>query len=148
MNERVVVDKDLFGKPVEMLRDRRGRAVYKKDKQNQSIVAMLVSRRWTQERIAGYLGCDPKTLRKYYSRELETGADLIEGMALEILLQKMTNGDRIATQKILDVVDNGRLEIAPPKPRAVERLGKKEELDAAAKTPMGSWSDDFGDVTH
>lgn len=145
MSDETNVDLDLFGRKVKPPIDRRGRPSYAKSKENQLIVATLIARNWTQDRIAGYIGCDPKTLRKNFSRELSDGADLVEGMALEALLHKMVNGDRIATQKILDVVDAGRL-VTPvqQKHSKVAVLGKKDELTEAAKTPTGSWSDDFG----
>lgn len=121
-------DVDLFGAPITQIRERWGRPCFAKRKENQELVALLAAASWTHERIARYLGCDPKTLRKYFSRELEEGADRIEGMALEVTLKKMREGNGPAVQRLLEIVDRTRALSAPRKPAEPkqEPLGKKE----------------------
>ncbi|MGR6743522.1 hypothetical protein, partial [Aeromonas veronii] len=82
-------------------------------------------------------GCDEKTLRKHFSRELDDGADLIEGMALEVTLKKMRSGNSVATARILEIVDRGRIEPPAPKPKEDPRpgpRGKKEQANLDAET--------------
>lgn len=128
---------DLFGAPVTAIRERWGRPAFAKTKENQELVALLRAAGWKQERIARYLGCDEKTLRKHFSRELEMGTDLIEGMALEVTLKKMRAGNSVAVARILDMVDN-KGHPAPPSPKPTaqkpEKLGKKETADIEART--------------
>jgi hypothetical protein len=128
---------DLFGAPIAQIRERWGRPSYAKTKENQELVALLAAKNWSQERIARYLGCDPKTLRKHFSRELEQGADLIEAMALQVTLQQMRQGKNPAVTRILEMVDETRTLSAPPsKPKAAkdEPVGKKEQAQRDAVT--------------
>lgn len=132
-------DLDLFGQPVGQIRERWGRPSFAKSKENQELVALLRAAGWTQARIAAYLGCDEKTLRKHFSRELEHGSDLIEGMALEVTLKRMRLGNSVATGRILDMVDRkGRPAVPHPGPRPAaekdEPVGKKEAANRAAQT--------------
>lgn len=128
-------DVDLFGAPVGQIRERWGRPSFQKTKENQELVALLRADGWSQERIAGYIGCDIKTLAKYFSRELSHGADLIRAMALQVTLKKMREGNSVATGRILELSDLGAaaVPIAPQiqKPKA---LGKKETANADAQT--------------
>ncbi|RAI44716.1 helix-turn-helix domain-containing protein [Rhodoplanes roseus] len=138
-------DVDLFGAPVTAIRERWGRPSFAKTKENQELVCLLRASGWTQQRICRYLGCDEKTLRKYFSRELEEGADRIEGMALEVLLKKMRLGDRLSATKLLELIDD-KGNPAPPVPRAAPKeapLGKKAQLEAEARTGHSAtgWGD-------
>ena len=128
------VERDLFGMPVLPIRDRRGRPCYRKDQENQQTVALLRARGWSHGRIARYLGCDEKTLRKYFSRELEAGADLVEGQCLEVLYNRMRQGHGPSTRELLGAIAVGHA--LPPKPEAPkeERLGKKAQADVDART--------------
>lgn len=146
-------DLDLFGAPVDQIKDRWGRKSFKKSKENQRLVAVLKARGWSQKRISKYLGCDDKTLRKHFSRELDAGADLIEGDALAVLLAKMDQGNMVATKRVLEICEQGRA--APPEMPApaahakssvaqesdpVDAMGKKERLAHEAQRPKGVWS--------
>lgn len=140
-NLPATADLDLFGAPVTQIRERWGRPSFAKSKENQELVALLKAAGWRQAKIAAYLGCDEKTLRKYFSRELEHGDYLIEGMALEVTLKKMRSGNSVATGRILDLVDRGRAAVpfdagARPAQDAdePERLGKKEIANRDAQT--------------
>lgn len=128
---------DLFGAPITQIRERWGRASFAKTKENQELVSLLRAAGWSQSRIARYLGCDEKTLRKHFSRELEDGADLIEGMALEVTLKKMRSGNSVATSRIFEIIDKGRVEPPAPKTKPEEKreqLGKKALANLEAET--------------
>ena len=127
---------DMFGQPVLPIKERRGRPSFAKNKENQELVCLLRAAGWTQARIARYIGCDEKTLRKNFSRELEDGADFIEGMALEVTLKKMRSGNSVAVGRILDLIDKKGNPAVPlaPKPAKEEPLGKKEALAHEAHT--------------
>jgi lambda repressor-like predicted transcriptional regulator len=150
-------DLDLFGAPVDQIRDRWGRKSFAKTEENQRLVAVLKARGWSQARISKYLGCDEKTLRKHFSRELAAGADLIEGDALAVLLAKMRQGNMAALKRVLDVCDQGRAappdafvssvhgkmgpaQNAGPDEGPEEKLGKKAQLALEARTPKGKWA--------
>lgn len=139
-------DVDLFGAPVTAIRERWGRPSFSKTRENQELVCLLRASGWTQERIARYLGCDEKTLRKHFSRELSEGSDRIEGMALEVLLKKMRSGDRLSATKLLELIDekgNPAPPIAPSPPKE-KPVGKKAQLEAEART--GHTSTGWGDI--
>ena len=130
---------DLFGQPVLPIKDRRGRPAYAKSTENQRLVALLIARGWTQQRVADYLGCDHKTLRKHFSRELQRGADIIEAEALQVCYAKMRQGNSAAIGRMFDLIDQGKA--APPQPKEdkPEPLGKKERLTMEAGEPTGDW---------
>ncbi|MFC6640830.1 MULTISPECIES: hypothetical protein [Sulfitobacter] len=133
---------DMFGAPNDQIRERWGRPQYKKTEENQLLVSTLKAAGWSQARIAAYLRCDIKTLRNNFSRELQAGADLIEGQALEVLVRQMRNGKLTAVRQVLSMTEKGRATPPPAPedhPEAPEKLGKKEQLDQAAQTPPSSW---------
>ena len=87
---------------------------------------------------------DEKTLRKYFSRELEYGALFIEGMATQALVAKMMDGNVGAIKKLLE--DTGA---QPPtrqnsKPVKTEPLGKKASLEKGASELPSGWGDLLG----
>ncbi len=132
------VELDLFGKPIAPIKDRRGRPSFAKNNENQELVCLLRAAGWTQARIAGYLGCDEKTLRKNFSRELQDGADVIEGMALEVTLKKLKSGNSVAISRIFDIIEKQGAPALPiPKHQdqpSADKLGKKAAADQDAKT--------------
>lgn len=135
---------DLFGAPVGQIKERWGRPSFGKSKENQELVALLKAANWTVLRIARHLGCDEKTLRKHFSRELEQGADLIEAMALQVTLKKMRQGNSVATGRILDLAEKANLTVPPRKDKPStpdDKLGKKEQanLDARTAHEDGEW---------
>lgn len=125
----------MFGQPIAPIKERRGRPSFGKNKENQELVCLLRAAGWTQSRIARYLGCDEKTLRKNFSRELHDGADIIEGMALEVTLKKMRSGNSVAISRIFDIIEKqGAAAIPIAKPEREEKIGKKEAADRDAQT--------------
>jgi hypothetical protein len=135
-NKPQEVDRDLFGAPVGQIRERWGRPSFKKTKENQELVALLRADGWTQDRIAAHLGCDTKTLAKYFSRELQYGSDLIRAMALQVTLQRMRQGNSVATGRLLDLTLEAGGAAVPLAPKADKPapLGKKEAANADAQT--------------
>jgi len=136
------VERDLFGAPVRQIRERWGRPSFAKTEENQKLVAILRGKGWSQAQIATHLGCDEKTLRKHFSRELAAGGDLIEAEALQVLYTQMRRGSIPATKALLGELERGRA--APPAPKkepVAEPLGKKAQAEAAAKAPPSGWGD-------
>jgi len=125
---------DLFGNPNLPLRERRGRPSYAKNVENQQLVVTLRGGGQTQADIAVVLGCDEKTLRKYYSRELQHGAVLMEARMLQVLDHRARNGHVGAAKQLLD-----RARIRPGSEKIrTEPLGKKaQQLIDANRPPPG-----------
>lgn len=135
---------DLFGAPRGQVRERWGRPSFRKTKKNKKFVGLLRSAGWSQERIAAEIGCDAKTLRKIFSRELQAGRDMIEARMLTALLKRVEEGNVSAMRLLSDVLDKG--EAKPPMPAVDEAprevaLGKKEQLAVDAVTPPQTWGD-------
>ncbi|MEQ1403848.1 hypothetical protein ABK249_02785 [Neorhizobium sp. Rsf11] len=139
------VELDLFGMPILPIKDRRGRPSYRKSLENQELVTVLRCANWNHERIARYIGCDEKTLRKHFSRELEAGADIVEAEALMVTYRKMRQGNSVATGRILDLADKTQLESPqrrqPAKEQKPQKLGKKEQavVDARSGHENNGW---------
>ncbi|MCP1200065.1 helix-turn-helix domain-containing protein [Notoacmeibacter sp. MSK16QG-6] len=132
---------DLFGAPINQVRERWGRPSYKKDKENQQFVALLAANGWPQERIARRIGCSVPTLRKNFFRELEAGRDMIEGDLLTLLFAKARAGNVGAIKQLRE-----QLALVPPsEPRVTElkeeKLGKKEQMERDAGAPPESWAE-------
>lgn len=132
---------DMFGAPVTQIRERWGRPNFRKTKENQEAVGVLRAAGWSHERIAGYLGCDAKTLRKHYSRELAKGADIVEGMALIMIYSKMRQGSSPAANKLLDIIDAGKAAPPPRDAGKAEKIGKKEQATREAGVVPDEWGD-------
>ena len=97
----------------------------------------------SQEDIAQYLHMDVKTLRKYFSRELDHGATLLEGMAMQVLVKKMLDGNVSAAKEVQKIcatrsAPKAQPNIRMPKPPA---LGKKQILGEEARNPTLGWGD-------
>jgi hypothetical protein len=106
----------------------------------------LAAQNWTHENIAAFMGqkmdsgtFDPKTLRKYFSRELELGRLMIEGMAHQVVVDKMMSGNLSAARKLLE--DLSAFVPSKPKtsPKPEQPIGKKKALENDANTPTGGW---------
>lgn len=142
-------DRDLFGNPLEPLRDRRGRPSFGKTKENQDFVAVRAAMHWSHARIAEALGCDEKTLRKYFSRELREGAMIIEGMCLDVTLRRVREGHMPSVRMMQERLERVAAPPPPSKPAAGEEdapedvrpLGKKQQQLAAASQPVAGYGD-------
>jgi hypothetical protein len=133
---------DLFGLPVEPIRDRRGRPSYAKTKENQQFVAARAAAGWSHARIAADMGIDDDTLRKHFSGELQNGRIYIEGMMIDVLTQKMREG-HVPSMRLLKEL----MEVHPERPAKpaekpkVPVLGKKEQQARDAGLPPQGWDD-------
>jgi transcriptional regulator with XRE-family HTH domain len=142
---------DLFGFPIEPLKDRRGRPSFKKTFENQQFVALRAAAGWTQEAIAADMGIDPKTLRKNFSRELEHGATIIEGQNLDVLSQKARQGNVSAVKALGERIEQGQRRRAGRQLRkdqedgASQPVGKKAQAAAAAQAAVEDGGEFWGD---
>lgn len=139
------VDLDLFGNVTGPIKDPRGRPSYAKSKENQLLVGTLAAAGWNQEQIGAYMQCDPKTLRKYFSRELNHGGLFLEGMALQVLVKKMAEGHIGATNKVIDIVGRDpRAQGGKGKPAEKPKsppLGKKDQAILDAQDVPQGWAE-------
>lgn len=146
-NSTADLETDLFGNPLLPMKDPRGRKAYAKSKANQELVVDLRAGGMTHGEIATVLGCDEKTLRKYYSRELHEGAILVQAEAIRVMMRKMRTGNMAATKQVLEMASlqntpTKKPQAAEPKP---EPLGKKALLEKGASEVPSGWGDLLGD---
>jgi predicted transcriptional regulator len=134
---------DLFGNLIEPLRDRRGRPSFSKSKENQDFVTVRSAAGWTQENISEALGCDLKTMRKHFSLELQAGALILEGLQLDVLMQRTRQGHVPSIKELRAITEKGRLRRhpAPTKEPKADVPGKKEQRIRDAQHPSGSWGE-------
>ncbi|MFG1247627.1 hypothetical protein [Xanthobacter flavus] len=140
---------DLFGQPVQPLRDRRGRPSYAKSLENIDFVMVRAAAGWSHKAIADDMGIDEKTLRKHFSRELQSGQIRIKGMMLDVLLKRVRDEGHVPSVRLLsDLLEPAAPEAPRNRTGADEEdakaapVGKKEQriLDAQAVP------DDYGDI--
>jgi hypothetical protein len=144
-NSTADLETDLFGNPLLPMKDPRGRKAYAKSKENQELVLDLRAGGMTHGDIATVLGCDEKTLRKYYSRELNEGAILVQAESIRVLVRKMRMGNMAATKLVLEMASLQNAPAKKPRVDKLEPLGKKALLDkGAADVPQG-WGGLLGD---
>lgn len=136
-----VPELDLLGDPYRPLRDPRGRPSFAKNKENQLLVINLRAAGWSEEQVAIFMQCDPKTLRKHFSRELAHGALFLEGIALQGLTKRALEGNVGALKEVLTIARAANAPAAPRQPAKAPALGKKEQMAASAKAPPQGWGD-------
>ena len=139
--EGVQVERDLLGDPIRPIRDPRGRPSYAKSKENQLLVIQYRGSGCTEAEVAVLMGCDPKTLRKHFSRELDHGALFLDAMMTEVLVKKALGGHVGAAKEVREMTQTrARKGAQKPEPKPVP-LGKKAATAAEAKTPPSAWGD-------
>tara|TARA_R110002020_G_scaffold161293_1_gene346351 strand:+ start:584 stop:1078 length:495 start_codon:yes stop_codon:yes gene_type:complete len=141
-NHDTAAEVDLFGNPLEPIRDRRGRRSFRKDKQNQDFVAVRAAAGWRQSAIAEALGCDEKTLRKYFSRELSGGALMIDGLCLDVLLRKAREGHTPSVRQLQNRLDR----VAAPPPGKGQDAGDDDGDEQTAE--LGKKAQRLADAAH
>lgn len=139
-------DVDLLGDPLRPLRDPRGRksAVGNSSirKENQKVVMTLSAAGLKTDQIAEFMNMDAKTLRKYFSRELDHGAMLLEGLAMQALVQKMLEGNVSAAKEVRAIAAaRSAPRAAKPASEKAPSIGKKAALVQDAKAPPQGWGD-------
>lgn len=96
------------------------------------------------DQIADLCGVDAKTLRKYFSRELDNAAMLLEAQAVQVLVHKMRAGNVSAAKAVREIAAAQaavRTRAAQQKQPRPEMPGKKQQLAAEAKAPPQGWGD-------
>lgn len=134
---------DLFGNPWRPLKDQRGRKRHKWSSYVAEKIAVLRATGLNQEQIGDRLGVDPKTLRKYYSRELEEGPSLAKALLDEKMWEKALGGNVSAARYCRESFETGkakRIAAMPQKSPMPPRLGKKEERRMAAQRVGGLYA--------
>lgn len=137
-------DLDLFGCPVQPLRERRGRPSYAKTPENQRFVEVRVAAGWAPSAIADGMGIHEDTLRKHFSAELKMGAIRIEGMELDILLQKAREGHVPSIRELRERRERARPQPKPAgatRPAKPPKLGKKDQAIEDARRPAPGWGE-------
>lgn len=130
---------DLWGDPWTPERDPRGRKSHKRTVQMAENIAVLRASPLTEEEIAARVGLDPKTLRKYYSRELKSGPALAKAVLLEAMWKKAKAGNVSAARYIREEFGRGEVADAEARvrdretPEPQQRVGIKAERQAAAE---------------
>ena len=132
----VGVDVDLLGLPLMPLKDPRGRPAFARTQGNQMVVMTLRAKGQSVSEIATFLRCDEKTVRKHFSRELDAGAALLEGIAMQVLVRKMLEGSVGAARQVLEICATRAQGAKARQPKAPE-LGKRElaQIEAAKAPP-------------
>lgn len=137
------LDLDLLGDPLQPIRDPRGRPAFAKNKENQLLVISLRGAGYTIEEIASFMRCDAKTVRKHFSRELDHGALFLDGLAVQVLVKKMLEGNVGAAKQVREIAQIRSGKTDPKKvPVKTSLLGKKDQLNASA----GQVPDDWGNL--
>lgn len=139
--------KDLFGDPWVAPRDPRGRKRHRRNPQIAEKVGVLKAAGHTVEAISLRVGLSEPTLRKYYLRELEGGADLAKALLNEKMWEKAMAGNVSAARYVREEFGKGEEREAdrsvrsrtPQEPRETP-LGKKEERQAAAMLVEGRYA--------
>jgi hypothetical protein len=136
---------DLLGDPVDAAFAHIGAPQFEINNENQYLVTVLGAAGWVQNRIARHIGCDPKTLRKHFSRELDRATDMIEAAALATIAGRMAEGNVSAANKMLLAIANGHAAVllnpAARLPRAEQMAADVTEVEAlSAGKPLGEKS--------
>ena len=139
------VELDLLGDPIRPIKDPRGRPAFAKTQENQLLVLSLRGAGWSQADIATYLRCSEKTLRKHFSRELDHGAVLLDGMAVQVLVKKMLQGHVGAAKQVREFTQARAPRDDKGSPAKAPALGKKAQADRDATRPTDDWSELLGE---
>lgn len=150
-------DTDLFGDPWTPPKDPRGRKAHVRKPQIAEKIAVLRATGATEEEIEARIGLSVKTIRKYYSRELDGGPQLIEALVNERMFAEAMKGKVGAARFVKEQLEKGRATVAgqrlreraasggdggsapaPAAPVAAGPVGKKEQRQAAANRVIES----------
>ncbi|MBV1929467.1 MAG: hypothetical protein KUG81_08160 [Gammaproteobacteria bacterium] len=140
---------DMLGDPRGQKDELLGAPKFRITLEKQRLVTDLRSAGWSQERIAGVLDCDVKTLRKYFSPQMQGAADRNEAAAIAAITAKMREGNAAAASKVLVMVQGGRAAVPLPSGESEKaegeaapvKLGKKEQQIESAANPGEAWGD-------
>jgi len=142
MDQDSEVRVDLLGDPWTDPPDPRGRKAHIRNAQVAETIAVLRAGGSTQQEIAARLHTDVKTLRKYYSRELNKAPELARQALLEAMWKKALSGNAAAANFVKAELERGEARKAAAeldaraggeRPVRAPKLGKKEEREDAAR---------------
>lgn len=141
---------DLFGAPLQLPRERRGRPEHVRTRESANRVLLLFARGASPKEAAIALGITVPTLRKHYFSELErraAAALMMEGTQLGRLNAAAEAGNVAAEKELMKALDKGRIKTVSSqvanrgaKPASAEKLGKKDAAIAAAKDLKGRFA--------
>lgn len=135
---------DLWGDPWTPEPDPRGRKRHKRCVQIAENVAVLRASGLTVEQIAARLVLSEPTLRKYYFRELDSGAALAEAVLTEAMWRKARDGNVSAARFIRETFGKGEAVRADARirerPAKEPVIGKKEQRQRAAEQVGGKFA--------
>jgi hypothetical protein len=121
-----------------------GRPEYRPTQKKRRLVEILSAARVPQQAIAEIVGCDTKTLRKYFASEIEHGPERATGRLLERLADAAAEGNTNAAKFLLANVILPATPLAKAKRRRRPvALGKKQRLEQQAvepPPPSSGWS--------
>lgn len=116
---------DLWGDPWTPEPDPRGRKRHKRCTLLAENIAVLRASELTEEEIAARVNLDPKTLRKYYSRELKAGPALARAVLNEAMWKKAKTGNVSAARYMRE--EFGKGDVARAEQRVKEREREKPQ---------------------
>ena len=149
--EQEVSETDLFGGPLQLPRERRGRPEHARTRETSNRVDLLFARGCTPKETATALGISVPTLRKHYFVEVErreAAALMMEGTQLARLNAAADAGNVAAEKELMKALERGRVRAVsdklasradPQRPKA-EKLGKKEAAKQAAVEVAGKFA--------
>lgn len=131
---------DLFGFPLQDARETRGRKAHAPSQDMAEKIGILRATGRTVEEVAQLVGLSEPTLRKYYFRVLEQGAELVEAaLDRKLFEQAMTGkGSVPANRALRERLAKGKAAIpiapsvAPGRTAKAPKLGKKEQAQVDA----------------
>lgn len=149
-----MVDRDIFGNPVEPPVERRGRPKHKPTDDSRLVVKVLVAANKRVSEIAEALAISEPTLRRAYKSELAHGRAQIRAEVMFRMMEQVKAGNVSAMAHILRQFDKAdALDVQrdfdgaepPVRREGALRRGKKEQAAEDATTAgLGSdWGDDL-----
>lgn len=132
---------DLFGAPIGQIRERWGRPSFANNPENRAFVELMVATGHSQAKIAEAMGCDEKTLRKHFSRELAAGGLTYRVKMLQILHANAMKGNNAAASRLIKIMDEQAKPVRAPGAKADKYVSKKRTLEEAAANPGGEWGE-------
>jgi hypothetical protein len=137
-----VIVLDMFGEPASDYKDPRGRRKLRITNELRDRIATLSAAGMDREAIAEAIGCSERTLRTYFLPELNEGKATKRAEAIEMLWAAAKNGNVSAIKAVIALTEKGQAAPPAPKPKPAPKLGKKEQLAAAAQA--GHQESDWG----
>jgi hypothetical protein len=145
---------DLFGEPVTLPKEGRGRPAISWDRVTANRVLLCFVRGWTLKKTAVHIGLSVPTLRKVYFSEVAKRTSAAERMEMRQLerLNDQAEGGNVGAEKelarrieALRMRDASAKYAAEPKAKRPPKLGKKDQRKLAARH-AGAGDQDWGEL--